>query len=81
MNPFIESFVNNREMFESVRDEVLRAFTLQDIEVDGFLNSNEQLGEVVRAKVGGSKLVMDAFRKMERYKTPPKESEEVNPGR
>ncbi len=81
MNDFLRAFVDNKEIFEAVKAEVLKEFDLFDVDVDVFLNNNLQLGEVVRARVQGKELVKDAFRKMESYRTPVKEVDEVNPGR
>lgn len=77
MNPHIEAFVNNAEMFEAVKAELLSSFSF-DVQTD---ISNDRLGEIVRARVDGSNLVKAKFRELEKYRTPPREPESFNPAR
>lgn len=78
MNPILSQLADNPALLDAVRAFVLDQFNIPTI--DPAL-SNEQLGAIVRANIGGAATVELAFRDIARLKTEPSKKEEPNPAR
>lgn len=79
MNDLIRSFVNNKEVFEVVKNAVLDRF--REEKVDPKILSDEQIGQITRARLDGLERVEAVFREMERYRVQPTPPEPLNPAR
>ena len=76
-NPILKNIADNPELLKAVKEIILYEF-----EVDsGFTNgkTNEEIGEIVRARIGGGLLVEQAFKKIESYKVINKPEIKENP--
>lgn len=65
-NEILKVLADNPALLAAVRETIEKHFSIEKLDTT---LSNEQMGEVVRAKVEGKRLVQDAFREIERYKT------------
>jgi len=78
MHPLLKSLADNHELFEAVKNKITSKFT---IEMNGYEDvSNEHIGQVIRARIDGRKLVEEAFREIATLKTI-KEEESFNQAR
>jgi len=81
MKSILTVLADNESLMEAVRSVLERHFSVENVPMNSEL-SNENLGELVRARVQGKRLIDEAFKEIERYKTPGKpEPTGVNPAR
>ena len=77
MNQFLRPFADNKEMMAAVKLAILDEFsTSMSLDMP-----NEELGQVVRARLEGTRLVEEAFRKISSMRTPDAPEQEVNMAR
>lgn len=74
----LKSIADNPVLLNAVRDIILKQFSLDEINVN---QSNDEMGQVVRARIVGLRKVADGFREIETYKTIKLKSEGKNPAR
>lgn len=79
MNDILRSFVNNKEVFEAVKEAVVGKF--REEKVDTKALSDEQIGQITRARLDGLERVEAVFREMERYRQTQGGPPPVNPAR
>jgi hypothetical protein len=77
MHPLLKSLADNQELFDAVRLKIMQKFQIADVSDS---ESNEHIGQVVRARIDGRKLVEEAFREIATLKTI-KEEETFNQAR
>ena len=77
MHPLLKSLADNQELFDAVKNKILDKFTVSDVAID---NTNENIGQIVRAVIEGRKMVEEAFRDIATLKTV-KEEETFNQAR
>ena len=79
-NGILQGLADNPPLMEAVRAEILRQFVLQT-ELKDENVSDELLGQMLRARLTGTKIVEQAFKEIGKYKSLPKEVERINPAR
>jgi hypothetical protein len=77
MHPLLKSLADNQELFDAVKKVIDARFEIPNIPIDA---TNEKIGEIVRARMDGRKLVEEAFREIATLKTI-KEEETFNQAR
>lgn len=80
--PTLKGIADNPDLLKAVKEVILEEFTT-DIEGywvgDIIALDDKELGEVVRARLEGMKKVEAAFKKIEQYKSTPKQTDKENP--
>lgn len=77
-NSVLTILADNKLLFDEVKKTILAEFDLDKLNTS---DTNEYLGQVVRARLAGIRKVEEAFRKIEQYKTLLKAEEKKNPAR
>lgn len=74
----LKVIADNPALLTAVREVIEKHFSLDNIDTS---LTNEEMGEVVRAKVDGLKMVSAAFKEIERHKSIEPKVGGVNPAR
>ena len=75
----LKAFADNQLLFDTVKGIVIAQFEKDNIDVDKY--RDDELGQVVRAKVSGLRKVLDGFKEIEKYKSANDSPSNVNPAR
>lgn len=78
MNPILSQLADNPALFEAVKARLLSEFDLDDIWA---METAQDLGEVVKARLTGRLLITRVFDDIARLKTTPTKAPEPNPAR
>lgn len=74
----LKVIADNPTLLKAVRETVEKHFSLENIDTS---LSNTEMGEVVRAKVDGLKMIDAAFKEIERHKSFAEKPKAENPAR
>lgn len=80
MNPILKLVADNPALHDALLKHITEEFSTLLVGIDTN-KTNEELGEVVRARLQGIEKVRDAFKKISQLKTTPDSSEKRNPAR
>lgn len=75
----LKVIADNPALTEELKALFNRYFTLESLDTSGVPNA--ELGEIVRARVEGKKLIDEAFLEIRRYATPEARTPKVNGAR
>lgn len=67
-DPILAVLADNPALLSEVKRVIFNHVSLESVRIEGS-ETNEVLGEKVRARIDGRKLVEEAFREIERHKT------------
>lgn len=74
----LKTVADNPALTAELKELFYRFFTVDTLSLEG---SNLEIGEVVRARLEGRRLLDTAFKELERYKAPEVRKLMENPGR
>ena len=78
MDNVLSIVANNKALFDALKDVMKKQFDLDQIALE---QSNEEMGQVVRARLVGLIKVEQGFRAIEQFKTEKESRVEPNPAR
>lgn len=78
MTEILKVIADNQALLEAVRKTIEKQFSLENIDTT---LPNGELGEIVRAKADGMKMIDLAFKEIARYKSVPEQQSRVNEAR
>ncbi len=76
MPNILKNIADNPELLKAVKETVLKHF--EDADISSSM-TDEQIGQITRARVSGIEKVEDAFREIEAFKSAPTPTPKDNP--
>jgi len=77
-NDILKGIADNPALFEALKASLFKHFSLDVVDTE---QTNQHIGEMVRAKLEGRALLEVAFREIERLRTLPEVTNTKNPAR
>ena len=77
-NKILQPLADNQALLTAVKELILKQFSTDSLVVT---DSDELLGQMVRARIVGIKAVENAFKEIERYKSTQPQVDKTNPAR
>jgi len=78
MNPILKTIAETPVLFDALKDAILSQFAEESVDEK---MTDEQIGQISRARSVGRRKVEKAFSEIARLRTSDKENAGVNPGR